>query len=263
MGSSFFKSGTVDTSVINRDKLPCLEGASPDDAQQAVYRVRFNDFADYIGATKGDRSQVNFEVVEGILPAGTKGSHVVMHGGHDAAWKIAKARGEIAAMLGAFLGLTRDASGLKVTGEVFDEHTRVVQQNPETGKTISATRSSDELPLAQKGAEAYLVVAPYFDKKTKKRRFNPKTRMPSVTYELYPLSAKMFVTTEAPEVSGEFDVGQFSGDETPDAPETTVDALEAAITDGWKPNPKAPGFFYRKGEPKQLKEPALRAMYGG
>lgn len=243
---SFFSSGAVDTNVINRDKLPV-----------GVYVIALTDMADYYGATNGDRTQINFTVEQGCVAPGTKGSHIVMHKA-DKQWQMDKARGEIASMLGAFLGFTRDQSGLKITQEVFDANTRVVRQSG--GKTVSVTRGSEELPLV--GKTAFLVVAPYFDKKTGARKINPKTNKPSVTYEIVPLSAKLSVTTaEAPE-SGEFGV------DAPDAPSDSptetpaVDGLALALADGWRSNPNAPAFFFKKGELAQLKEPALRARYG-
>lgn len=247
--SNFFTSGAVDTSSVDRRKLP-----------EGTYRIELADFADYMGATNGDRTQVNFTVVEGPQPKGTRGSHVVMHAA-DAQWKKEKARGEIASMLGAFLGFNRDQSGLKITGDVFLSNTRTVTQA--NGKTTSTTRSADELPIL--GKQAYLVVLPYFDKKSGQRKVNPKTKQLSVTYEILPLSAKLSVTTEqAPTDSGEFPIDAPAEDDAP-PPVTETDALELALADGWKVNPNAPAFFFKKnaaGVVEQLKEPALRAKYG-
>lgn len=260
--SSFFSSGTVDTNQYERDKLPCIETPDPEEAQPAIYRVAITDFADHYGAQKGDRSQINFTVLAGLQPKGRRGGHIVMHH-HKEAWQVAKARGEIAACLGAFMGLTRDASGLKITADVYGKNTRALQYN-ENGKVAATSRSSDELPLVQKQAEAFLVVAPYFDKKSGKRKTNKGKR--SVTYEFFPLSANMEVTPTLE--SGEFtldDGDDFNpGMPADDMPaEAQTDALEKALADGWKVNKNAPEFFFKKGEPKQLKEAALRAMYGG
>jgi hypothetical protein len=183
----------------------------------------------------------------------------------DKQWQMDKARGEIASMLGAFLGFTRDQSGLKITQEVFDGNTRVVRQA--NGKNVSVSRDAEALPLV--GRTAFLVVLPYFDKVKKNpdgtplRKVNPKTGQPSVTYEIVPLSAKLQVTTsvvKSPE-SGEFDL---DAPEAPvdDAPVAAkVDGLALATADGWKRNGDS-AFFYKRGVATQLKEAALRAQYG-
>jgi hypothetical protein len=61
---SFFSSGAVDTNVINRDKLP-----------EGVYVIALTDFADYYGATNGDRTQVNFTVEQGASPSAPRLSY--------------------------------------------------------------------------------------------------------------------------------------------------------------------------------------------
>lgn len=243
---SFFSSGSVDTTQVNRAKL-----------SDGTYRIRLTDFADYLGAVKGDRTQLNFAVTAGPMPSGTQGSHIVMHAGFTAAWQANRARGEIAAMLGAFLGIARDLSGLKVTNEVFGKNTRTVNQDSTTGKTVEVSREATELPVY--GTEAYLIVRPYMDKKTGKRKFDKNGR-PSVVYEFYPLSANLTVTD-----AGDVEMLE---DETPPAPEAeddvpppvAPDAMESALADGWKRNGETP-WFYKKGEPKQLKEADLRAKY--
>lgn len=253
---SFFTSGTVDTQSFSRDKL--LPG---------VYLVEATDFADYYGATRGDRTQFNFAVVDGSVDEGTKGSHVVMHK-HQEAWQTAKARGECAAMLGSLMGFNRDASGLKITGEVYEANTRVVTQNPDTGKTVRISREASELPIV--GKRCFLVVSPYFEKKLdargqKVRKINRKTGQKSVVYEFFPLSAKLTPTREAAaedlEESGTFATGGDAEDDAPPPPAEKVDGLAAALADGWKKNGDSP-WFYKKGENAQLKEPALRAKYG-
>ena len=245
---AFFTSGTVDTSVVDRSKLPV-----------GVYLVSLTDHADYIGAPSGDRTQTSFAVEDGCVAKGTRGSHIVMHKA-DKAWKEAKARGEIAAMVGAFQGFSREASGHKVNGDNYAKLVRTVVQNSETGKVMSVSMEAESLPDI--GKTAFLVVKPYFNKKTGQRLHHPKTGKPSVTYELYPMSAKLTVTHELT------DIDDSTGDDAPAAPEddapaaVATDALETALSDGWRRNGETP-WYYKKNAPKQLKEPELRAMYGG
>jgi hypothetical protein len=248
---SFFSQGKVDTKVVDRSKLPV-----------GTYLVSLTDFKDVYGATAGDRTQCDFVVEEGCVEKGRRGAHVVMHAA-DKAWKMDKARGEIAATLGAFFGFNRDTSGLKVDAKFFAANARVIREDG--GKTVSVSCQADELPGI--GKQAFLVVAPYFDKKTGVRKHNPKTGQPSVTYELFPLSAKLTVTHNmvAGEVAGTDDFGGDAPevDDAPPAPSASepVDGLAAALADGWKRNGETP-WFYKKGAPAQLKEAALRAQYG-
>ena len=261
---NFFSSGTVDTNSFTREKLPT-----------GVYKCSAVDFVNFYGAPKGDRTQLDFIVVAGCVDKGTKGTHQVMHKA-DAAWKIAKARGEMAAMLGALFGFNRDTSGLKVTGDFFAATTRDVQQDSETGKVISRTRNAEDLPIL--GKEFLLVVKPYFDKRTGNRKTAPKTGQASVVYEIFPLSSGYEVTTKRNVVADRAkhvddlaksaeDLTDASEDdgEIPGAPENdaepTSGAMDRATAAGWRPNPNAPGFYYAKGEAKQLKLDALLAKF--
>lgn len=248
--SSFFSSGSVDVNVFDRNKLG-----------EGTYRVRLVDAADHMGAFKGSRTQFDFTVVKGKNSIGVRKGHIVGHTA-DAPWKLAKARGEIAATLGAFMGMPRDVSGLKVNPETYADNTRTLTYVEEGKRVGSMSRPAEELPLVAAGAEAILVVKPYFDK-TGNRKRNPKTGQLSVVYDFYPLSSG-FV---ADEPNGSTDAAEDdlppaeASNETADAPAT--DALEAAVADGWKINPNAPTFYYKRGEAKQYKEDALRALYAG
>lgn len=241
---SFFKSGAVDTKSFDRSKL-----------SEGTYRVRVVDVADHIGANSGSRTQFDFVVIKGPNSIGLKKGHIVMHK-HEKSWQEDKARGEIAAFLGAFMGFTREAAGLKIDHKAFDANTRTVQYANGGKDVASSTRDSSELPLVKAGAEAILVVKPYFDKKTGQRKVNPKTGEKSVTYELFPLSCG-FVADEP----GEY--VDTTAEEAPAAPsdEPEVDPLDLALADGWKAN--GPKYFFKKGEPEQLKADALRAKYAG
>lgn len=266
--SGFFSSGRVDTTRFDRAKLP----AGPGDTD-AVYRVRLTDVCDHFGGNGGDRTQFDATVVSGPL-AGKKASELVMHGGYAKAWMADKARGTIAIVLGAFAGFTADKSGFKVTNEFFQANSRSQQYN---GNAVaSKTRESSELPLVAGNAEAFLVVKPYFEKKDGKivlkdgkpvRKVNPKTKQPSVLYEFFPLSANLTVSTSVEDQSAQGsdsaddEAPGIPGDAADDAP-AAVDALALALADGWKPNGTS-GFFWKKGETKQHKEPALRALFGG
>jgi hypothetical protein len=252
--SSFFSSGRVDTSRVNRDKLP-----AGNNGNQAVYRVRVTDICDHFGANGGDRTQVDLVVTAGPL-AGRTAAELIMHSGYSKAWMAEKARGTIATVVGAFAGFSRDKAGFRVDNEFFSANSRNVSY---AGNTIAnSSREKSELPLVQSGAEAFLVVSPYFDKRTGLRKSNPKTGQKSVTYEFFPLSANLQISTT-------FEGSEPSDDETPPAPveeeseEPAVDALALAVQAGWKPNPNAPGYFYLKGTKEQLKEAALRAKFGG
>lgn len=238
---SFFTSGTVDVASFDRSKL-----------QPGTYKVRLVDFADHLEAFSGSRTQCDFVVTEGPNSVGVKKGHVVMHKA-DAAWKAARARGEIAAMLGAFAGMTRDTSGLKVNAEFFHANTRTLKYVADGKEVGAATRESTQLPLVWGSAEAILVVRPYFDK-TGKRKVNPKTGEPSVTYEFMPLSCGF--VPGATESTDDSDAPA-----APSEPEDNgVDTLALALADGWKANGES-GWFYKKGETAQLREPALRAKY--
>lgn len=252
---SFFQSGKVDVSRVSREKLPAGPNGS-----QAVYRVRLCDVCDHLQANGGDRTQFDMTVISGPL-AEKSAAELVMHSGYDKAWKAEKARGTIAVVLGAFLGMTRDQSGFKVNNDVFQKNARSVTYN---GNVVAnKTRDKTELPLVMANAEAFLVVTAYTDKKTGQRKVNPKTGQKSVTYEFLPLSANLAISTEF-EVMG---ASQDSEDDAPSAPsdndEPAVDALALALAAGWKVNKNAPEFYYLKGEPKQHKEAALRALFGG
>lgn len=262
---SFFTSGSVNTQSFNRDKLPV-----------GVYLCAATDFADYVGAPKGNRTQMNFTVVEGCVPAGTKGSHVVSHK-YAEAWQEEKARGEIASMLGSLFGFDRQKSGLKVDGPFFEANTRTVTQDPRTGDTKNVTRAADELPIY--GKQFVLVVSPYFDKKTGKRKNNPTTGQASVVYEILPVAGAPAATpkrnvvadtakhrddlmkTEAEVVSANQAAGQ--GSVPPGAPGgdgEAADPLDRALADGWKRNGDS-AYYYKRGEATQLKAEALRAKY--
>lgn len=242
---SFFSSGAVNVSDIDRSKLP-----------EGCYRVRITDIADHIGAFSGSRTQFQMLVVAGPSAVGQNKGHIVSHK-HDASWKEERARGEICTFIGAFLGLTAEAAGRKVTPEVFHENTRTVQYANGGRDVANATRDSSELPLVKAGAEAFLVVTPYFDK-SGRRKVNAKTGQPSVIYKIQPLSAALQVTEARAPQADEFVADSSEGDDDlPPAPQ--VDALELALADGWRAN--GPTYFYKKGEPAQLKADALRAKY--
>ncbi len=259
---SFFSAGKVDTTRFDRNKLPC--GPNNTDA---VYRVRLTDLCDHFGGNGGDRTQFNFSIVDGPKAGGT-GAELVMHGGYAKAWMADKARGTIAITLGAFAGLTADKAGFKVTNEFFQANSRKQFYN---GNTVSE-KSADaaDLPLVKTGAEAFLVVKPYFEKKDGKlvlvngkpvRKVNPKTKQKSVTYEFLPLSANLAISEEFEnQMDAEEDTDEAPAvTDEPEAP-ASVDALALALADGWKPNGTS-GFYYKKGEAKQHKEGALRALY--
>ncbi len=258
---SFFSAGKVDTTRFDRNKLPC----GPKDTD-AVYRVRLTDLCDHFGGNGGDRTQFNFTIVDGPKAGGT-GAELVMHGGYAKAWMADKARGTIAITLGAFAGLTADKAGFKVTNEFFQTNSR---KQFYSGNTVSEkSADASDLPLVQSGAEAFLVVKPYFEKKDGKlvlvngkpvRKVNPKTKQKSVTYEFFPISANL-ATSE--EFENQMDVEDDEAPEVSDEPEVpaVVDALALAVADGWKAHPKDPSVFFKKGEAKQYKEAALRALY--
>lgn len=246
---SFFSSGAVDVKQFDRSRL--VEG---------TYRVALVDAADHLGAHSGNRTQFDFRVVKGPQAIGLKRGEIVGHT-YDASWKAEKARGNILAILGAFSGKTRDESGLiKDPVKFVKENTRTLQYANGGKEVASMTRGASDLPLVKQGAEAILVVKAHFDRKTGQRKKNPKTGQPSVIYEFYPLSCGF-----VPDELGSSPVAADEEDDAPPAPETAtpaVDALELAFADGWKPNGTT-GWFYKKGEAAQHKEPALRAMYGG
>lgn len=240
---SFFSSGEVSTRDIDRSKL-----------SDGTYRIRLADFADHIGAAKGSRTQIDFIVVDGPSRVGGRAGHIVPHTGYTAEWQTKKARGEIATGLAAFMGLSAEAAERKITPEVFAENSRTVQYANGGNNVASVTREASELPLVAAGAEAILVVLPYFDK-TGKRKHNPKTGAPSVIYKFMPLNCGLQPTSAVAEVEAPADEAE---DDLPPAP--AVDPLELALADGWRAN--GPTYFYKKGEPAQLKADALRAKYG-
>ncbi len=251
---SFFTSGKVDVSRYDRNKLPAgVKGP-------AVYRVRLTDAADHFGGNSGDRTQFNFKVIGGPLD-GRTGAELIMHSGYKERYMEAKARGTIAITLGAFMGFDADRSGFKVTSEVFLEQTRKQFYN---GNTVSEkSREASDLPLVQAEAEAFLVVKPYFDKKTGQRKVNPKTKQLSVTYEFFPLSANLTISDKVESHnSDDEDTDEAPAVDEPEVETTQVDALALALADGWKPNGTT-GYFYNSKDKtaKQLKEPALRAAY--
>jgi hypothetical protein len=247
---SFFTQGAVDTRSIDRSKLG-----------EGTYRVRITDFADHIGANSGSRTQADFTVLAGPASIGLRKGHIVMHQ-HEKQWQADKARGEIASIIGAFMGLTREAAGFKVDAKVFGENSRTVQYI-NGGKDVgSVTRDSSELPLVKQGAEAILIVKPYFDKRTGQRKKNPKTGELSVTYEFFPLSCG-FTADEPGTRSSVEESGEYAIPPSPETSAPSVDALELAMADGWKVNPNAPAFYYKKGEADQFKADALRAKYAG
>jgi hypothetical protein len=245
---SFFKSGAVDVKHFDRSKL-----------SEGTYRIRIVDAADHMAAFSGNRTQFDFIVTAGPHSIGLRKGHIVGHV-YDQAWKSEKARGEILSILGAFKGMTRDAAGMiKDPGEFVDTHTRTLGYVDGGKKVGTMSRSSDELPLVKEGAEAILIVKLYKDKKTGKQKFD-KHGQKSVTYDFMPLSCGF--TPSAPGTSeAEDDGAPVEMDDLPPPP--SVDALELAIADGWKVNPNAPEFFYKKGEAKQLRAEALRAKYEG
>lgn len=252
--SGFFSRGKADTNSFDRSKLP----AGPSGGT-AVYKVRVSDICDHYGAQAGDRTQLNFTVVGGPKD-GKAASHLVMHK-HPKSFMEDKARGEIAASVGAFKGFTRDQSGFRITSENYYNDVRTVEYDS-SSKASKTSGESTDLPLVKSGAEAFLVVEGYFktDKATGKTERKYNKGQPSVTYKLLPLSANLVVSTEFEgEALGDDEDAPPPSDE-PEAP-ATVDALAAALADGWKVNPKAPQFFYKKGETDQLKEAALRARY--
>jgi hypothetical protein len=152
-------------------------------------------------------------------------------------------------MLGAFMGYTAEASGFKIDGPTFLGNTRIVKYASGGKDVASTTGESTDLSLVKSGATAVLVVKPYFGKDGV-RKHNPKTGLPSVIYSFLPMACGLEPTAS----SGE-------SDEAPPSPDSLEsDALELALADGWKRNGDT-AWFYRKGEPAQLKEPALRAKY--
>jgi hypothetical protein len=243
---SFFTSGEVDIKNIDRAKLP-----------EGIYRVRLVDFADHLGAFTGSRTQIDFIVLAGPVAVGSRKGHIVGHN-YDAPWKSAKARGEIATALAAFMGKSREGAR-DITPQVFLDNSRTVKYVAGGKEVGDVSRDASALGLVQARAEAILVVHPYMDKKTGKRKINDKTGQPSVIYEFQPLSAGLepTATSAVADESDDFDA-------PPPAVEATgVDALEAARADGWKENPANPVWFFKKGSSAQHKEAALRAMYGG
>lgn len=249
--AGFFQSGRVDTSSVDRSKLPAGPNGS-----LAVYRVRVTDLADHYGPQNGDRTQINFTVISGPK-AGKTGAHLVMHKA-DKSWKEEKARGEIAASVGAFKGFTREQSGFKITGDNYFNDVRTVEYNRDTFKVAKTSCDADGLPLVKAGAEAFLTVEGYFKGGVRKTNKG----VPSVTYTLLPLSANLTVSAE---FEGEAN-GATDDDEPLDAPvedEPKMDALALALADGWAVNPNAPMYFYNKKTKEQVKEPALRAKYSG
>lgn len=249
--AGFFTSGKVDTSRFDRDKLPAGPKGS-----KAVYRVRVTDIADHFGPQAGDRTQVSFVVAAGPKQ-GSQGAHLIMHKAAKA-WMEDKARGEIAASVGAFKGMSRDQAGFKITSANYYSDVRTIQYN-DAFKVAETSGAAEDLPLVKSGAEAFLTVVGYFDKGTGKRRFNKGKA--SVVYELLPLSANLVVSTQFEDVAdaeGDDEAPEMPSDE----PEVqTMDALAVALSDGWKVNPNAPTYYFKKGEAKQHKEAALRALY--
>lgn len=246
MSSSFFSSGTVDVASFDRSKLT-----------PGIYRVRISDFADHLEAFSGSRTQLTCVVVDGPSNIGATKSSIVMHK-HEKAWQAARSRGEIATMLGAFAGMTRDAAGLKVTAEFFHANTRTLKYVADGKEVGSTSRESTELPLVKAGAEAILVVKPYFDRKTGARKVNAKTGEKSVVYEFYPLSSGF--VPGATESTDDSDAPA-----APSEPEDNgVDTLALAMAAGWKANGTS-GWYYLKGNPSepQLREAALRAKFAG
>lgn len=245
---SFFSSGAVNVSDIDRSKLP-----------EGTYRVRITDMADHLGAFSGSRTQFQMLVVDGPGYLGQNKGHIVSHK-QAASWMEERARGEIAAFVGAFLGFTAEASGRKVTPEVFHENTRTLQYANGGRDVASATRDSSDLPLVKAGAEAFLVVQPYYGKDGK-RKINAKTGQPSVIYKIFPLSANLQVTVAS---AATMDILLEDEGDVPPAPESTVDALDLALADGWKRNGETQ-WYYRKanGQTEQVKADALRTRYQG
>ncbi len=254
--AGFFGNGKVDTTRFDRNKLPC----GPNDSD-AVYRVRLTDAADHLGGNGGDRTQFNFSVISGPM-AGKTGAELVMHGGYKFSWQADKARGTLAIVLGAFAGMTTDKAGFKVDNEFFAANTRNQTYN---GNTVaSKTRDASELPLVKAEAECFLIVKPYFDRKTGERKVSPKSKQKSVLYEFQPLSANLTISQVVESIGG--GVSEDDAPEMPsDEPEMTpaVDTLALALQDGWRVNPNAPAFYFKKidGKAEQLKEAHLRARY--
>ena len=245
---SFFTSGTVDLKNVDRAKLG-----------EGIYRVALSDFADHLGAYTGSRTQIDFYVMAGPQAVGSRKGHIVGHV-YDQSWKAERARGEIATALAAFMGKSREGAR-DITPQVFLDNTRIVKYVAGGKEVGDVSRDASALELVQARAEAILVVHPYMDKKTGKRKVNAKTGQPSVIYEFLPLSCGL-----TPSIGNgpSADEGGFVDlDDAPPPAVEEVDALEAARAAGWRENPANPVWFFCKGEPAQLKEAALRAKFGG
>jgi hypothetical protein len=243
------------------------------------YLIKCADCREVVGAYKGDRFQLDFEIVKGRFAApGTVKAEVVMLkniealSGKEEKDKAKKDNGKIKIAIGAFLGEKPEA----VTNAVFGKACRLQKVHSEGEQTVVDSESAAPEASSIYGKYAVLESKPHTVKQGK--NIGKKTSF----YEFSPFKGDESIFEEydpsTDDVDDLEDEGDSSGDEIvrrtgttdapppPDAdeppPPVEDEPLTKAAKDGWRFNTKSkPGSkWYFKGS-EQLKEADLIKKY--
>lgn len=277
---------------FNAEEAIITEGTDRKKLRVGRYLVKLVDAREVRGAYKGDRFQLDFEVVKGKFAApGTKKGDIVMlksleaANGKEEKDRIKKDNGKIKVMLGAFLGMKGEA----VTQKIYEAACReqLVESDSKQTKILSESCKAEE--VTGFGKLAVLIVEPHVlktgknaGKKSCYYRYEPFKGNDSI-FEEYDPSTEDYSYEDEGDDDNKYEQAnedlaarrrqQTGADEAPSTPDEDPpppdedEPLTKAAKDGWKFNTKSkPGAKYyfrtgKDGKTEQLKEADLVAKY--
>lgn len=231
------------------------------------YLVKLKDARDVVGAHKGNRTQIDFEVLAGPgVPAGTvKAQQFMQQVKADLQRKEDGKKQKWIAAFGSKPGVPMDPR--KVTNELYP---KVVREQRGKSSKEGFEVKSESFP-AEKGLyygrKAVVVSVPHTNKKGEKTVFYTVEAYNGVE-KFLEYDPSKFVDEEAKSASTDEDDAGLSeaaaqaaeDDETPPPPEED-EPLTLAARDGWEPRTGHPGWYINKKTKEQLKEAKLIAKY--